>query len=372
MAQHDMRHLDFISTVAQEDVAYVDAKDRSYGGSWKRSGGRSAWFMIRRKIDRLMEFLDKPQPPQGFSLDNIDDTIAALASKSPIPGTPDATATILRYLRESYVAEDIFKKIEEEPHGFDGSVLAEVRDLRRYLMLVEAEMMARGVIQPKEPDQPRATVEYGVTVDRLSEEPTGPGTPEDGGHHAAEPEPEPEPALQETPPPPPEPPLVPRTTGPALPSSGVPSFLGSMGTRLTRNPRKATLASVPAPDPEPETPPVENAEVALVDQPFQPVESLRAEVRQWHREKSQRKVVEVKLQDGQVETATYDRATKQFTFDSGKDDATVVEGWRPVVCRTCHKYSTEPCPFVGNDNAMGCEQYRTNVAEWPTYNEGVR
>jgi hypothetical protein len=41
------------------------------------------------------------------------------------------------------------------PLGTDGTVLAEVRDLRRYLLLVEAEMVARGVV---ETDGPPVTV----------------------------------------------------------------------------------------------------------------------------------------------------------------------------------------------------------------------
>jgi hypothetical protein len=39
---------------------------------------------------------------------------------------------------------DIFRSISNSGDGDDGTVLAEVRDLRRYLLLVEAEMMARG------------------------------------------------------------------------------------------------------------------------------------------------------------------------------------------------------------------------------------
>jgi len=59
---------------------------------------------------------------------------------------------VLRYLRESYVSQDIFLKIEEKPHGADGTVLACLRDLRRYGLLIEAEMTARGVgVGPERP-----------------------------------------------------------------------------------------------------------------------------------------------------------------------------------------------------------------------------
>ena len=41
---------------------------------------------------------------------------------------------------------DIFAAIRKDPSGKDGSMLAEIRDLRRYLMLVEAEAYAQGWI----------------------------------------------------------------------------------------------------------------------------------------------------------------------------------------------------------------------------------
>jgi hypothetical protein len=106
--QHDMRHLDFIRAVALEDVRYVDKKDRSYGGSWKRRGGVGAFMMLARKWDRLENEMQKVG-----------------------------------------VNYDIFKciELEERVQGEDGTALAEIRDLRRYCMLVEAEMMARGVVK---------------------------------------------------------------------------------------------------------------------------------------------------------------------------------------------------------------------------------
>jgi len=155
-----MRHLDFIRIVADEDVRYVDEKDRSYGGSWKRSGGRSAWFMLRRKIDRLLEFMRKPDTPEVFNLKNVDDSLKAIAEgryektggaarsdlRVAFPGVREAMYDLFKYLRDCYLSENIFARIRENPDGSDGTVLAEVRDLRRYLMLVEAEMMARGVV----------------------------------------------------------------------------------------------------------------------------------------------------------------------------------------------------------------------------------
>ena len=108
MDTNNMKHLDFIRPVAEEDLRYVNIKDRQYGGSWKRRGGVGAFMMLARKWDRLENMLSKNMEFAG--------------------------------------AYDIFDWIKRAPSGEDGTILAEVRDLRRYLLLVEAEMMARGVV----------------------------------------------------------------------------------------------------------------------------------------------------------------------------------------------------------------------------------
>jgi hypothetical protein len=124
---------DNLSTVAHNDVAFLKWRDKTYNGSWKRGGGRSAWFMIRRKIDRLLEMLRPPNPPEGWP------TLAVVDSPT--------TSRLLLMTR----AEDIFAQIRTRPRGEDGTVLAEVRDLRRYLLLVEAEMVAAGVVEVDRP-----------------------------------------------------------------------------------------------------------------------------------------------------------------------------------------------------------------------------
>jgi len=185
----------YLEDVAMTDVAEVTEKERTYQGSWKKSGGRSAWFMLRRKMDRMINMLQRPEPPETFNLTNVDDTIAAIAKPGATwPGSPEATAELLRHLRDSYAAEDIFAKIAADPTGADGSVLAEVRDLRRYLLLVEAEMIARGVVSAGRRAR-RAEAEYDYSsISRRIEKALAredrrvpryePGTPEDGGHHA--------------------------------------------------------------------------------------------------------------------------------------------------------------------------------------------
>ena len=179
----NMRHMEFIDAVAAEDLRELRRKEATYQGSWKKEGGRSAWANVKRKIDRLVQMMARPpEPDVGFNLQNIDDTIDAISEAQyhggnlivRFPGIQSATVSggqynpsglILKYLRDCYVAGNIFAGIRQDPTGADGSPLAEVRDLRRYLLLIEAEMMARGVVAE------RVVVSY------------RPGTPEDGGHH---------------------------------------------------------------------------------------------------------------------------------------------------------------------------------------------
>lgn len=84
--------------VAEEDIRVLQEKERTYGGSWKKRGGAGAFMMLARKWDRI-------------------ENIAEAAGW------------------------DIFEVIQGQGMGgADGELLAEIRDLRRYLMLVEAEM----------------------------------------------------------------------------------------------------------------------------------------------------------------------------------------------------------------------------------------
>lgn len=122
-----------LAEVAQNDVAFLLYKDATYKGSWKRGGGRSAWWMLRRKVDRLIELMRPPAPPEGWPT-SVQHTIAN-------------TDLLLRLSR----AEDVFAAIQARPLGEDGTVLAEVRDLRRYLLLVEADMVAAGVVEVDRP-----------------------------------------------------------------------------------------------------------------------------------------------------------------------------------------------------------------------------
>lgn len=104
-----------LDAVAATDVEHVKQKDATYGGSWAKRGGAGAFMMLARKWDRLENMLSRREQGQY----------------------------------------DLFSALDEQDLlGADGSILAEVRDLRRYLLLVEARLLYRA----KTPD-PKQTIE---------------------------------------------------------------------------------------------------------------------------------------------------------------------------------------------------------------------
>lgn len=137
MSEHNMDHLDYLPHVAKADVNMLHEKERTYMGSWKRAGGRSAWFMFRRNMDRLIEMLKKPADIQGWQEPET--------WRRFIKGY--ANSEEIKHLAACYCSENIFAMVRDAPGGEDGTVLACLRDLRRYAMLIEAEMMARGVVE---------------------------------------------------------------------------------------------------------------------------------------------------------------------------------------------------------------------------------
>ena len=106
-------YLDQLHALADGDVANIEEKERAYGSSWKRRGGIGAFMMLARKFDRIEQRVS-----------------------SEIAVTADAPGAQRHNLFQHIVADR-----RAEP------LLDDIRDLRRYLILVEAEMAARGAIE---------------------------------------------------------------------------------------------------------------------------------------------------------------------------------------------------------------------------------
>lgn len=101
------KFIDIARAVAQSDVEGLTKAQTHYGESWKKRGGVGAFMMLARKADRLELQL----------------------SKADAPFHNDGGRHPSRY--------DIMEHIEAD--GRSEGVIDDVRDLRRYLLLVEAE-----------------------------------------------------------------------------------------------------------------------------------------------------------------------------------------------------------------------------------------
>lgn len=107
-------HIKFLDEIAREDVRALEIAEVNYGSSWKKRGGVGAYMMLTRKSDRIENAL-RPM--------DDDESRANLKAHQIAP-------------------YDIFGAIaaDTRPEG----IIDDIRDLRRYLLLVESEMRARG------------------------------------------------------------------------------------------------------------------------------------------------------------------------------------------------------------------------------------
>lgn len=137
----DMNHLEYIDQVAMTDCEEVRRKESTYEGSWKKRGGVGAFMMMARKWDRLEPMCQ----------------------------------------RRHY---DVF---DQPGDGRDGTLIAEIRDLRRYLLLVEAELMSTGKISNKRSGVGHYDVSEFINTDdpgAFTHDPWPPKpTPENGSQH---------------------------------------------------------------------------------------------------------------------------------------------------------------------------------------------
>lgn len=140
-------YLDYITDVTSSDAAGLFEAEKQYGDSWKQGGGVSAWFMLKRKWDRMLKALG----PKTIVVSHKEYTPAKAAellstglAAGPVTETKKRLlGEILRLL--SHQPWDIFAAIaaDKRPEG----IIDDIRDLRRYLVLVEAEMIARGELE---------------------------------------------------------------------------------------------------------------------------------------------------------------------------------------------------------------------------------
>lgn len=91
-----------LQKVANNMVSLLQSKDQTYRGSWRKRGGRGAWFTMIRPIDRLEKIVEQ----------HDDDIFKALL-------------------------DDDAKGIT----GQDGSVMATLNDIMGYCMLVKAHFL---------------------------------------------------------------------------------------------------------------------------------------------------------------------------------------------------------------------------------------
>jgi len=88
----------FIDLLANGDVTALEEAQKSYGDSWRKRGGVGAFMMLARKWDRIENQVGK----------------------------------------NNY---DVFKTIKDDLT--DTGILDDIRDLRRYLLLVEAHVTSK-------------------------------------------------------------------------------------------------------------------------------------------------------------------------------------------------------------------------------------
>jgi len=118
----DSSYLAHLETISQEDVRGLKKAQESYGDSWKRRGGVGAFMMLARKWDRL------------------ENRVSTSLTAEAVPASATFVSTLL--LEKGVHPYDIFGHVAADKRA--EGLIDDIRDLRRYLMLVEAEMRVRG------------------------------------------------------------------------------------------------------------------------------------------------------------------------------------------------------------------------------------
>lgn len=98
--------IETVEKVANKDVTALDQAEKHYGNSWKKRGGIGAFMMLARKWDRIEK-------------------------------------------QVSEVDFDVFRAIQIDKRN--EGIIDDIRDLRRYLLLVEAEL-SKGEMNEEDPE----------------------------------------------------------------------------------------------------------------------------------------------------------------------------------------------------------------------------
>ena len=98
--------IETVEQVANKDVTALDQAEKHYGNSWKKRGGVGAFMMLARKWDRIEK-------------------------------------------QVSEVDFDVFRAIQRDKRN--EGIIDDIRDLRRYLLLVEAEL-SKGETDEEDPE----------------------------------------------------------------------------------------------------------------------------------------------------------------------------------------------------------------------------
>ena len=105
-AEFDLGLEKFLRELSEEDVKALGAAQKTYGNSWRKRGGIGAFMMLARKWDRIENVVQQAQ--------------------------------------QTHPQYDIFLAAQQQARGDllpdsaqRGGILEDVKDLRRYLLLVE-------------------------------------------------------------------------------------------------------------------------------------------------------------------------------------------------------------------------------------------
>jgi hypothetical protein len=98
--------IETVKDIANKDITALDQAEKHYGNSWKKRGGIGAFMMLARKWDRI-----------------------------------EKQVSALEY--------DIFHAIKTDKR--EEGIIDDIRDLRRYLLLVEAEL-SKGEMNEEDPE----------------------------------------------------------------------------------------------------------------------------------------------------------------------------------------------------------------------------